>query len=126
MSLSQWPQARQLLVAIVILALFPVGPVGAQETVASETASESDVTRVEIPERLQRTFDLLRAPGFHPELAELLGLESANKSGLPTSAPAALKTGYWVLIGVGVGLAVVVIIFLATCCSGLGGIRIPL
>ena len=77
----------------------------AQERGAAETTSTSDVTLVDIPERLQRTFELLRTPGYHPELLELLGVESVSKSGLPTAPPAALKTWHWIWIGVAIGVA---------------------
>ena len=78
----------------------------AHERGAAETTSTSDVTLVDIPERLQRTFELLRTPGYHPELFELLGMEAVTKSYLPTAPPAALRTVHWIVIGVGVGLAV--------------------
>ena len=120
MRLHAWLQIKPVLSVILILALLPIGPVLAQEQVTMvvpETASVTEAAFAEIPERLQRTFELLRTPGYHPELVELLGLESVSESPLPTAAPGALKTGYWVLIGVGVGLAVLVIIFAATCCS---------
>ena len=92
----------------------------AQERGAAETTSASDVTLIDIPERLQRTFELLRTPGYHPELVELLGLESIIKSSLPTAPPAALQTSHWIGIGVGIALAVILLVLAASGCLSQG------
>ena len=85
-----------------------------QDVQLSVDASE----RLEVPQRLLRTFELLKEPGIHPELVELLGLNSeldaeGASSLASTTLPAALSTGNWVAIGAGIAIAVVLLGFLA-------------
>ena len=74
----------------------------------------------EYPERLLRTFELLKQPGFQPELVELLGLDAelARAAAVArlgaTPAAAGVSTYTWTWIGIGIAVAVF-IYFLAKC-----------
>ena len=63
-----------------------------------------DATWVEVPETLQLAFDLMKQPGFHPELVELLEIELSMARTLGAPPAPAMQTWHWVLITVAVAL----------------------
>ena len=67
------------LVMAILLASTPALPQSASPPEADRGAQDSDTTLVEIPENLQRVFDLVKEPGFHPELLELLELGATQE-----------------------------------------------
>ena len=91
----------------------------------SRLAAESS-EQLEVPQRLLRTFELLRQPGMHPELMELLGIEAALEPDAgndlePSSAPmttsaAALSKG--AKIGIISAVVVVVLVLFVGLCAG--------
>ncbi len=93
------------------------------EDALSEDASE----RLQGAQGLRRTIELLRQPGFHPELMELLGLDSevdADRESLlasTTTGPPALSTGNKIAIAVGVAVVALVIWAVACYASGQSG-----
>jgi hypothetical protein len=66
---------------------------------------------VEVPESLAATLRLLRMPGLHPELSEVLGLDEVESLSVlqePDESPEEEDEGRpawaWVLIGVGISV----------------------
>ena len=125
---------------ILVIALAP-GTAVAQVATAQEevqrsteatTERQEDALSVDASERLQgsqrfrRTIELLRQPGFHPELMELLGLDSevdADRESLlasTTTGPPALSTGAKIGIAVGVGLLAALVLGLLSICKNEG------
>jgi hypothetical protein len=109
-----------MLSVALILALLPVSPALAQQSASADESTSppaaAEVTEVEVPERLVRAFDLMKQPGFHPELPGLLGLDPVIETGFAGGGGAGVSTKGWVLIGVGVAAAVIVllVVFAAT------------
>ena len=121
---------------ILVIALAP-GTAVAQVATAQEkvqrsteatTERQEDALSVDASERLQgskrfrRTIEQLRQPGFHPELIELLGLDSEvdadrESSLASTTTMPALSTGVKVGIIVGVAIVVLVVIALTNLCK---------
>ncbi len=97
------------LMAIVLVAT-PALPQSVSPPKADQGAQDSDATLIEISEDLQRVFDLVKQPGFHPELLELLEIEVSPERPLGTPPAAGMRTWHWVLIGVGVGILVLVVL----------------
>ena len=86
----------------------------------SSDASQGAQTAIDLferpgtPETLQETLQLLKTPGWHPELMEALGLDEwAEAASLPVASAPALSTGWKVTIIVAVAVAVVIV--LAVC-----------
>ena len=97
-----------LVIALAPGAAFAQVPTGQEEVQRSteatterqkDTLSVDASERLQGPQSLQRTIKLLREPGFHPELVELLDLDSGVEAGREsslastTTAPPALSRG---------------------------------
>lgn len=76
----------------------------------------TDVVSVTVPDTLQQALDLLREPGFHPELLKLFDLEDpARDASAPlTPAPAGLGKTVGIVIVVFIVVAVTVAVLFAT------------
>ena len=78
--------------------------------------------RPTVPESFQETLQLLRTPGWHPELMELLGLDSevdADRESLlasTTTGPPALSKG--AKIGIIIAVVAAVLVAVAVACQG--------
>ena len=118
---------------ILVIALAPGAalaqvPTGQQEAVCSAEAVDkqqhevqlsADLSeRVEVPQRLLRIFELMKQPGVHPELLELVEVSESKASFTFASAPkAALSGAQWTAIVAVIAVAAVVVIIALTCSS---------
>jgi hypothetical protein len=91
--------------AVVLAVLLAVPPSGAQSPVQEfREPGTTSTSSVVVPETLQQALSLMRQPGFHPELVELLAINVAQETELsdePNSG--GLKPWH---VGLIIGLAV--------------------
>jgi hypothetical protein len=83
----------------------------------AETEPSAEPLRLEILEGLRETLQLLRTPGFHPELADVFGAELLRDTKLPapptTTSAAELSREWWnlIIVAIVVGAIVTVVGF---------------
>ncbi len=116
---SKWVLST-VLSLVIVLAPFTATAQAVGEVYVAQPptdATESAQTAIDLSERpnasesLQQTLQLLKTPGWHPELVEIFGLDEWSEArSLPAPSPPALSTGGKVAIIVAVAVAVIVIV----------------
>ncbi len=107
------------LVMAILLVATPALPQSASPPETQRGAHDRDTTLVEIPEDLQRVFDLVKQPGIHTELLELLEIEVSPERPLGAPPAAGIHFVNWIWIGVG-AVALLLLVFALTydVCTG--------
>jgi len=105
------------LVVAMLLVSMPAFPQSESVPVANPVERTSDASVVDVPEALQRAFELMKQPGFHPELLEFFEADTPSEDASRVPAPAAMQTWEWIWIGIIIGMVVLVIF---SVCSGQG------
>jgi hypothetical protein len=105
-------EAAMSALALAMAVLLAVPPITAQATptAASDASVQANtLTSAAVPEALQQAFDLMKQPGFHPELLELLEIEvSARHASDSTTSAAGVGKTIGIIIGVWIVVALVV------------------
>lgn len=98
-------------IAVTILLVSPPQAPQAPPAVEPGTTvqSESATTEASVPPDFRAALALMKQPGFHPELLELLDIDRSTAGAPAAPAPAAMKTGYTIAI---VAAVVVVLVLL--------------
>lgn len=94
--------AAVILLIVAIAAFAPLGRVAVAQQATDHDGSPAESVRqvgTQKIESLQRTIQLLRTPGFHPELMELFEISEPTSSSAPaTPSTAAISKKTWITI----------------------------